>query len=153
METDRQAGLAQTSALWSPVAAPYTALQNHLADAERWLNSPTAATSTPLWSGIAAVADSQDQGQISEAVDALLVANVRGWRLGREAGRLRLMLVGGACVEAMELSAVQALGLLVESGGTARVKRCHRGGCQEVFLDWTNAGTRRRCRLHGRNLP
>lgn len=71
--------------------------------------------------------------------------------MGEDDGRSKVMLTGRTDLEPTELAAVQALALLFEAGGTERLKRCRLGGCEEVFLDWTNAGTRRLCRAHGRN--
>lgn len=149
MGNARQRDSARAAGLWSPVAAPYTSLREALADAERLLNSPATAASTPLWSRFAEVADDVDQ--VAEATDALLAANVLGWRLGEDDGRSTIMLTGRTGLGVTELAAVQAFALLVESGGTGRPKRCRRGGCAAVFLDWTNAGIRRLCRAHGWN--
>jgi predicted RNA-binding Zn ribbon-like protein len=124
-------------------------LRTPLADAERCLNGSVTATSNSLWHLLADTAG--DRGQVNEAVDALLADTVSGWRLGAEDGRSKVMLTGRSGLEPAELAAVQAVALVFESGGNRRLRRCRRSGCDEVFLDWTNAGTRRVCRAHGKD--
>jgi len=112
------------------------------------LNLPDTA-SAALWRGLAQSVGGEHQ--VIEALDALLLVNVSGWRLTERDGCTKVMLAGSTELESGELAAVQALALLLESGGTGRLKRCRRGGCDKVFLDWTNAGTRLHCRACGRN--
>lgn len=137
-----------TPGLWPPVSAPYTVLREPLVAAEGWLNLPDTA-SAALWRGLAQSVGGEHQ--VIEALDALLLVNVSGWRLTERDGCTKVMLAGRTELESGELAAVQALALLLESGGTGRLKRCRRGGCDKVFLDWTNAGTRLHCRACGRN--
>jgi len=137
-----------TSGLWPPVSAPYTVLREPLVAAEGWLNLPDTA-SAALWRGLAQSVGGEHQ--VIEALDALLLVNVSGWRLTERDGCTKVMLAGRTELESSELAAVQALALFLESGGTGRLKRCRRGGCDKVFLDWTNAGTRLHCRACGRN--
>lgn len=137
-----------TPGLWPPASAPYTVLREPLVAAGGWLNLPDTA-SAALWRGLAQSVGGEHQ--VIEALDALLLANVSGWRLTERDGCTKVMLAGRTELESGELAAVQALALLLESGGTGRLKRCRRGGCDKVFLDWTNAGTRLHCRACGRN--
>lgn len=136
-----------TPGLWSAVRAPFVALRVPLGDAERRLNGSAPGTSNRLWGLLAGRAGGG--GSVDTAVDALLTETVSGWRWGADVGRPKIMLVGKSGLEPAELAAVQAVALLLESGGTSRLRRCLRKGCSEIILDWTNGGGRRVCRAHG----
>ncbi len=135
--------------LWPPVSAPYTACESRgrrraLAELTRH-----GAGVAVLWHRLAHNVGGEHQ--VIQPLDAPLAASVSGWRLTERDGCPKIMLAGRTELESGELAAVQALALLLESGGTGRLKRCRRGGCHKVFLDWTNAGTRLHCRACGRN--
>lgn len=140
--------VVSTPGLWPLVSAPYTVLREPLVAAERWLNSNDTAPAS-LWRRLAHNVGGEHQ--VIQPLDALLAASVSGRRLTKRDGCTKIMLAGRTELESGELAAVQALALLLESGGTGRLKRCRRGGCHKVFLDWTNAGTRLHCRACGRN--
>lgn len=86
------------------------------------------------------------------AVNDLSAALPGGWQLAEEgAGHWRVVLVPASGADPTELAALQALVLLVEAGGWARLGRCARPGCPAVFLDATSGSNRRTCRAHQRS--
>lgn len=92
-----------TPGLWPPVSAPYTVLREPLVAAEGWLNLPDTA-STALWRGLAQSVGGEHQ--VTEALDALLLVNVSGWRLTERDGCTKVMLAGRTELESGELAAV-----------------------------------------------
>lgn len=131
---------------WESVHAPYRGLRGPLTRAEGLLN--TRSGSLALWRRLAdAVGDDE---ACCAAVNDLLAAGVHGLRILPDHGRWRVALLPSPGVEGEEVAALQALALLVEAGGWSRLRRCDRTGCEQLFLDWTNAGSRRVCRRHDR---
>lgn len=131
---------------------PYLALRPALREAEHRMNWHTTASAhtVALWRGLVDSTDRPEGARAAdEAVDELLLASVEGWRFGDHEGRGRIMLADAAGLDAVELAAVQAAALLLDSD-RRRLGRCRHRGCEEVFLDWTNAATRRLCRVHTR---
>lgn len=129
---------------WEPVRAPYRGLRGPLTRAEGLLN--TRSGSLARWRRLAdAVGDDE---ACCAAVNDLLAGVVHGLRVLPDHGRWRVALLPSQGVEGEEVAALQALVLLVEAGGWSRLQHCDRTGCEQLFLDWTNAGSRRVCRRH-----
>lgn len=131
---------------WKPVRAPYPGLRDPLMHAEALLN--TGSASLALWRRLADAVGDDDA--CCAAINGLLASRVHGLRVLPDHGRRRVALLPSPGVEGEEVAALQALVLLVEAGGWSRLQHCDRVGCEQLFLDWTNAGSRRVCRRHDR---
>ncbi len=131
---------------WEPVRAPYLVLRGPLMHAEGLLN--TGSASLALWRRLTDAVGDDDA--CCAAVNDLLANRVHGLRVLPNHGWWRVPLLPSPGVEGEEVAALQALVLLVEAGGWSRLQRCDRAGCKQLFLDGTNAGSRRVCRRRDR---
>lgn len=130
---------------WAPVPAPCRMLRESLADAKLRLNE---ADETEPHAGWHRLRDADTEQARTAAANDLLTATLAGWRSAELHGRWRVGLIPQRHIDPAELAAVQALVHLVEADGWSRLDRCNRAGCERVFLDWTNSGRRRACRVH-----
>ncbi len=128
---------------WLTARGPFRQLRSALLDAEAHLNGHLTGTTPVQWHRLRAAFG--DDAAALTALDDLLVAQQVRLRMTTAEGRWLLGAVGGA---GRESAAAVAIAVLSDAGGSGRLKGCRRGGCGQVFLDWTNGAQRSGCRLH-----
>ena len=132
---------------WSPVRPPFRTIAAGLTDAEDMLNGEGQTPATDSWERLAAAVDG-DHSACAQALNDVLADLGVGLEVEQTTTTWRVVLTGAPDRSTHEVRAAQALVLLVEAGGWARLKRCRYRGCARVFPDATNGCSRVGCRMH-----
>jgi hypothetical protein len=131
---------------WLSAHAPFPQFRSALLDAEAYLNGFLTGATLAAWRALRDAAGDGDL--VYGMLGALLAAQRLRLEMSRVRGEWVLVAIGAIPREA---SAAVAIAALLDTGGSGRLKRCRVAGCENVFLDWTNAASRTACRLHPRH--